>query len=243
MLGAPEVEEEMGEEEVVEEVAVRRPRQPPRPPQSPDMRPVYAGFILVFTGLSQSMWGAWAMVLAPGEGDGQWDILPKWSMFVMGFIAVLLGLLAIRGGLWSFRKERFDVVKVGAIAATACVWALWVPWLFGALALLIVHKAKVEDYPYYDPRWDAPGWARPPPGEDGGDVAEAVPGEGTEEDGEVAGPAGAEGGEASQADLEATAVEAAARDFMRVGSPADSVEEQGLQEASVAKGDGWEDLG
>jgi hypothetical protein len=160
MLGA--VEEEVAEEEVAEkEEATPVKRLPPRPPKSPDTRPVYAGFILVFTGLAQFIWGLLAMWNSPDAGSGAWSLLLKWSAFAMGFIAASLGLLAIRGGLWSFRKERFDVVKIGAISATVCIWAWYVPWLFGALALVIVHRARHEYYPFYNPAWDEPSWTLP----------------------------------------------------------------------------------
>ncbi len=164
MLGAPEeAEAEELEESPEEEQAEPEPRRmPPRPPKSPDMRPVHAGFILVFTGLAQFIWGVLAMWNSPDAASGLWAPLIRWGAFSMGFIAAFLGLLAIRGGLWSFRKERFDVVKIGAISATACVWAWWIPWLFGALALVIVHRARREYYPFYDPAWDAPSLAPPP---------------------------------------------------------------------------------
>lgn len=202
MLGAPE-EAEQVEEAIEEEQAVPEPkRMPPRPPKSPDMRPVYAGFILVFTGLAQFIWGALAMWSSPDAASGLWGPLIKWGAFSMGFIAAFLGLLAIRGGLWSFRKERFDVVKIGAISATACVWAWWIPWLFGALALVIVHRARHEYYPFYDPAWDAPSWVGPtlPADEEPEDVDE---GDGDSEEGEAQegdgldweGPAPGEGGD------------------------------------------------
>jgi hypothetical protein len=163
MLGAPEAAEVVEEEEEVEEeIDAGPPRLPPRPPKSPDMRPVYAGFILVSVGLVQVVFGIWMMVQTPNVASGTWSQLTKWGYFSLGFTALFLGLLAIRGGLWSFRKERFSVVKVGAIAATVCVWALWVPWLFGLLALLIITRAREEYYPFYDPSWDAPSWIRPP---------------------------------------------------------------------------------
>ncbi|UCC93776.1 MAG: hypothetical protein JSW25_03675, partial [Thermoplasmata archaeon] len=156
MLGGPEEEEEVVEEVEEEEVEEAPTRSPPRPPKSPDMRPVYAGFILVFTGLSQLLYGIWAMVQSPDAAVGIWSPLVKWGAFSMGLTAAFLGLLAIRGGLWSFRKENFSVVKVGAIAASLCVWAWWVPWLFGIVALILVTRARDEYYPFYDPRWDAP---------------------------------------------------------------------------------------
>ncbi len=165
LLGTPDTEEE-GEAEAGPEEAegeARPTKRPPRPPKSPDKRPVVAGFILVFTGLAQLLWGAWSMTQTGEVGTGSWAPFFRWGHFSFAFIAVLLGLLAVRGGLWSFRKERFDVVKVGAIASTVCVWALWVPWLFGLLALLIVHRARKEYYPFYDPRWDAPSGIAPPP--------------------------------------------------------------------------------
>jgi hypothetical protein len=139
------------------------PRHPPRPPKSPDMRPVYAGFLLVFVGLAQLIYGIWSMTQTPSVGTGPWAPMAKWGHFSMAFTAAVLGTLAIRGGMWSFRKERFSVVKIGAISATVCVWALWVPWLFGLLALLMVSKARDEYYPFYDPRWDGPSWVKPPP--------------------------------------------------------------------------------
>jgi hypothetical protein len=178
--GAPEAAEEEGEVEPEEEEEARPERRPPRPPRSPDPRPVAAGFILVFTGLTQVLWGIWSMTRTGEVGTGPWAPFFRWGHFSFSFTAVLLGLLAIRGGLWSFRKERFDVVKVGAIAATGCVWALWIPWVFGLLALLIIHKAREEYYPFYDPRWDAPEWARPPPGheEEGNDEEREGAGEG-----------------------------------------------------------------
>ncbi len=162
MLGAPDEAVEEREPEEEEQAEPEPKSSPPRPPKSPDMRPVYAGFILVFTGLAQFIWGVLAMWNSPDAASGLWAPLIKWGAFSMGFIAAFLGLLAIRGGLWSFRKERFDVVKIGAISATACVWAWWIPWLFGALALVIVHRARHEYYPFYDPSWDAPIWAPPP---------------------------------------------------------------------------------
>ncbi len=162
MLGAPDEAQEEKEAEVEERAEPEPKRMPPRPPKSPDMKPVYAGFLLVFTGLAQFIWGVLAMWNSPDAASGLWAPLIRWGAFSMGFIAAFLGLLAIRGGLWSFRKERFDVVKIGAISATACVWAWWIPWLFGALALVIVHRARHEYYPFYDPAWDAPSWAPPP---------------------------------------------------------------------------------
>ncbi len=172
MLGAPEeevaVEEAAGEEEEAPTVK----RMPPRPPKSPDMRPVYAGFILVFAGLAQFIWGVLAMWNSPDAGSGIWSPLLKWGAFAMGFIAAFLGLLAIRGGLWSFRKERFDVVKIGAISASVCIWAWWIPWLFGVLALVIVLKARHEYYPNYNPAWDAPSWTQPPEASEGDELEE-----------------------------------------------------------------------
>jgi hypothetical protein len=203
MLGTPDEAEivEEAEEEVEAEPELKR--MPPRPPKSPDMRPVYAGFILVFTGLAQFIWGVLAMWNSPDAASGLWAPLIKWGAFSMGFIAAFLGLLAIRGGLWSFRKERFDIVKIGAISATACVWAWWIPWLFGALALVIVHRARQEYYPFYDPAWDAPTGARPTPSvEEESEVGDEKEDDGTEEreaqegDGlDWEGPAPGEGGD------------------------------------------------
>ena len=168
MLEADEDWETVEEAEEGEAEAEAAPRRaPPRPPKSPDMRPVFAGFLLVGTGLVQFVYGIWAMIGSPDVASGPWAPLTRWGAFSLGFSASFLGLLAIRGGLWSFRKERFDVVKIGAIAASVCIWAWWIPWAFGFAALLIVHKAKTEYYPYYDPRWDAPSWATPPPRPEG----------------------------------------------------------------------------
>ncbi len=172
MLGAPEVEEAVEEAAGEEEEAPTVKRMPPRPPKSPDMRPVHAGFILVFAGLAQFIWGVLAMWNSPDAASGVWSPLLKWGAFAMGFIAAFLGLLAIRGGLWSFRKERFDVVKIGAISASVCIWAWWIPWLFGVLALVIVLKARHEYYPYYDPAWDAPSWTQPPEVSEGDELEE-----------------------------------------------------------------------
>jgi hypothetical protein len=204
---ADEVAEEEGEPVV--------PRSPPRPPKSPDMRPVYAGFILVFVGLAQLLFGIWMMVQTPNVGSGTWSQMAKWGNFSLGISAVFLGILAVRGGLWSFRKERFDVVKVGAIAATLCVWALWIPWLFGLLALLIVHRSRDEYYPFYDPKWDSPAWAKPPPGESD-----------EEEKSE----------EEAEPDEEAEGFGVHAHDVEH------GPERVGLQEAHAEPGTGWEDL-
>jgi len=208
MLGAPDEVETVEEAEEEEQAEPEAKRMPPRPPKSPDMRPVYAGFILVFTGLSQFIWGVLAMWNSPDAASGLWAPLIKWGAFSMGFIAAFLGLLAIRGGLWSFRKERFDIVKIGAISATACVWAWWIPWLFGALALVIVHRARHEYYPFYNPAWDAPTGTRPTPSaeeepevgddeeDDGTEEREAQEGEAQEGDGlDWEGPAPGEGGD------------------------------------------------
>jgi hypothetical protein len=140
-----------------------RPRRPPRPPKSPDMRPVWAGFVLVGVGLTQAFWGLYAMVHAHEASAGLYTDIARWAAFSAGFSALVLGAFAVRGGMWSFRKERYDIVKWGAICGTICMWALWVPWAFGLLALLIIHRARDEYYPYYDPARDAPGWVRPPP--------------------------------------------------------------------------------
>jgi len=229
MLGGPEedvVEVEEAEEERVEAAPKRRP---PRPPKSPDMRPVFAGFILVFTGLAQFIYGVWVMVQSPNAAVGIWSPLVKWGAFSMGLTAALLGLLAIRGGLWSFRKERFSVVKVGAIAATLCIWAWWIPWLFGLAALVIVHKARDEYYPFYDPRWDAPDWARPPPdGEEETTEEEALE-------------------ERDEMDIDELLMEdhpknVAARVYLEGKGPAVVKEAQGLQDAVLKEGDGWEDV-
>jgi len=140
-----------------------RPRRPPRPPKSSDMRPVWAGFVLVAVGLSHSFWGLYTMVHAHEASAGLYTDIARWAAFSAGFSALVLGAFAVRGGMWSFRKERYDIVKWGAICGTICMWALWVPWAFGLAALLVVHKARDEYYPYYDPARDAPEWARPPP--------------------------------------------------------------------------------
>lgn len=142
--------------------APARPRRPPRPPRSPDMRPVWAGFLLVGAGLAELLWGLYAMVHAGDAGEGAWADVVEWAAFAAGFSAAVLGVFAVRGGLWSFRKERYDRVKWGAVCATICMWALWVPWVVGFVALLIVHAARDEYYPNYDPARDAPEWARPP---------------------------------------------------------------------------------
>ncbi len=199
-----EVEEGSEGEDQGEPLPKRIP--PPRPPKSPDMRPVHAGFILVFTGLAQFIWGVLAMWNSPDTASGLWAPLILWGAFSMGFTAAFLGILAIRGGLWSFRKERFDVVKIGAISATVCIWAWWIPWLFGALALVIVHRARQEYYPFYDPAWDAPTWAPTSPSTD--EKEEGDEGDGSDdhtEEGEAVegdgldweGPAPVEGGDAS----------------------------------------------
>ena len=123
MLGAPEEAEAEEEAEVEEAEMEAAPRPlPPRPPKSPDMRPVYAGFLLVGAGLAQFVYGIWAMLQSPHAATGTWSPLIKWGAFAMGFSAAFLGLLAVRGGLWSFRKERFDVVKV--VGAAACLGGL-----------------------------------------------------------------------------------------------------------------------
>lgn len=228
MLGGPEedvVEAEEAEEERVEAAPRRRP---PRPPKSPDMRPVFAGFILVFTGLAQFIYGVWVMVQSPNAAVGIWSPLVKWGAFSMGLAAALLGLLAIRGGLWSFRKERFSVVKVGAISATICIWAWWIPWLFGLAALVIVHKARDEYYPFYDPRWDAPDWARPP--SDGEE--ETTEEEALEERDET---------DIDELLMEDHPKDVAARVYLEGKGPAFVKEAQGLQDVVLREGDGWED--
>ncbi len=228
MLGGPEedvVEVEEAEEERVEPAPRRRP---PRPPKSPDMRPVFAGFILVFTGLAQFIYGVWLMVQSPNAAVGIWSPLVKWGAFSMGLTAALLGLLAIRGGLWSFRKERFSVVKVGAIAATLCIWAWWIPWLFGLAALVIVHKARDEYYPFYDPRWDSPDWARPPP-------------DGEEETTEEEAPEERDEADIDELLMEDHPKEVAARVYLEGKGPAVVKEAQGLQDTVLKEGDGWED--
>jgi hypothetical protein len=165
---------ELGEEEApaAREAAPARPsprpRRPPRPPKSPDMRPVWAGFVLVAVGLTQAFWGLYTMVHAHEASAGLYTDIARWAAFSAGFSASVLGAFAVRGGMWSFRKERYDIVKWGAICGTICMWALWVPWAFGLLALLVVHRARDEYYPYYDPARDAPEWARPPPRPAGG---------------------------------------------------------------------------
>ncbi len=226
MLGP--VEEEVPEEEAPEEVVEAAPmRRPPRPPKSPDMRPVYVGFILVFTGLVQFIFGVLAMLGSPDAATGPWSLGVKWGAFSMGLTAALLGVLAIRGGLWSFRKERFSVVKIGAIAATVCVWAWWVPWLFGLAALLVATRARDEYYPFYDPRWDAPEWARPPPTADETTEDEDGVSEELEEGDEL---------------VERRRKDTSARDFLDDVSPPDDKEASGLQDADVSTGDGWDDL-
>ena len=218
MLGGHE-EEAVEEVEVAEEeVEEGPPRRPPRPPKSPDMRPVYAGFILVFAGLAQFLYGVLAMLGSPGAASGPWAPLAQWGAFSMGLTAAFLGILAVRGGLWSLRKENHSVVMVGAIAASICVWAWWIPWLFGLAALVIVTRARDEYYPFYDPRWDAPSWAVPPPSA-----------EGEEEEAE-----GEEGEDLPE--------EESARDILDEVSPADTRVSTGLQDAESAPGDGWEDL-
>lgn len=178
------------EEEAPAQLAAR-PRRPPRPPRSPDMRPVWAGFLLVGAGLTELLWGLVAMARAPGAGEGAWADVVEWAAFSAGFSAAVLGAFAVRGGLWSFRKERYDRVKWGAVCATICVWALWVPWAVGFAALLIVHAARGEYYPNYDPARDAPEWARPPRREKeaGPEGAAAEGGAGQEGQGGAAAPA------------------------------------------------------
>jgi hypothetical protein len=227
MLGGPEeeaVEEVVVEEEEEEEGPRRRP---PRPPKSPDMRPVAVGFILVATGLAQFIYGVIAMVNSPEVASGPWATMVQWGAFSLGLTAAFLGLLAIRGGLWSFRKERFDVVKIGAIAASLAVWAWWIPWLFGLAALVIVTRARDEYYPFYDPRWDAPEWARPPP---------------SDEDEDEEGEAEEEEGDEGDILIEDHPKDASARDFMDADAPSDRAEDSGLQDAEASTGDGWESL-
>jgi hypothetical protein len=227
MLGGPE-EEVAEEEEVVEEEEEEKVRRrPPRPPKSPDMRPVYAGFILVFAGLAQFIWGVLAMVGSPNAATGPWSPLVRWGAFSMGLTAALLGLLAIRGGLWSFRKERFSVVKAGAIACSIAVWAWWIPWLFGLAALVMITRARDEYYPFYDPRWDAPAWVRPPPSDE----------EGPEDEGTEAGDVYEE-----EEPVERRTKDASARDFLDDFSQPDDKEASGLQDADVSTGDGWDDV-
>jgi hypothetical protein len=190
MLGEAEEEEVEEEEAELEEEAKPR-RFPPRPPKSPDRRPIFAGFLLVGAGLAEGLYGLWAMFHSPQVSAGRFEDLVRWAYFSQGFIAAFLGAVAVWGGLWSFRKERFHRVKAGAIAGTVCIWALWIPWLVALLALLIIQRAREEYYPFYDPARDAPSWAKPPPRP----VAEEeeVPEEETEEGefDEVPVPAGA----------------------------------------------------
>jgi hypothetical protein len=227
MLGGPE--EEAAEEEEVEEEEVEEgpKRMPPRPPKSPDMRPVAVGFLLVITGLAQFVYGVIAMVQSPDAATGPWAPMVQWGAFSLGLTAAFLGLLAVRGGLWSFRKERFSVVKVGAIAASLAVWAWWIPWLFGLAALVIVTRARDEYYPFYDPRWDAPEWARPPPSKDEDEEDDE------EEEGEE---------DADEILIEDRPKDASARDFMEMDAPTDRAEDSGLHDAETSAGDGWEDL-
>ena len=163
MLEMAKEETPTEEEGAVHAKAPPRPRRPPRPPKSPDMRPVWAGFVLVGVGLTQVLWGLYAMVHAHEASAGLYTDVARWAAFSAGFSALVLGASAVRGGMWSFRKERYDVVKWGAICGTICMWALWVPWVFGLAALLTVHRARDEYYPNYDPARDAPDWACPPP--------------------------------------------------------------------------------
>jgi len=226
MLGGhddDEVEEE-AEEEEDEEVEEAVKRSPPRPPKSPDMRPVAVGFILVFTGISQFIYGVWTMLHSPEVTSGPWAPIVQWGAFSLGFTAAFLGLLAVRGGLWSFRKERFSVVKAGAIAATVCVWAWWIPWLFGLAALILVTRAREEYYPFYNPRWDSPEWVRPPPGSEDeveGDQGEVESGEGM---------------------LDDHPKEPVGRDHLDDVSPEGAKEAGGIQDAALGHGDGWEDI-
>lgn len=222
MLGPVEETDVVEEHAAEEAVEVAFSRRPPRPPKSPDMRPVYAGFILVFTGLAEFIYGVMAMLGSPSLVTGPWSLQTGWAAFSMGLTASFLGLLAIRGGLWSFRKERFSVVKIGAIAATVCAWAWWVPWLFGLATLVIVTRARDEYYPFYDPRWDAPEWARPPPSDE-------------EEEGEDEEGGGDEAGRRTLQDP-------TARDYLDNMAPLDDKEASGLQDAEVSSGDGWDDL-
>jgi hypothetical protein len=226
-----------GPEEEVEEGPRRRP---PRPPKSPDMRPVAVGFILTFTGLAQLIYGVLAMLDSPHAASGPWATMVQWGTFSLGLMAAFLGLLAVRGGLWSFRKERFSVVKVGAIAASLAVWAWWIPWLFGLACLVIVTRTRDEYYPFYDPRWDAPEWARPPPSEEGGEGEEGDEegAEGEDEGEEGWEDEGQEGGAPGRRDVK----DASARDFLDDVSPPDDKEASGLQDAETSAGDDWEDL-
>jgi hypothetical protein len=192
---------EVGEREEAPPAPPQRRRLPPRPPKSPDMRPVWAGFLLVGVGTAQLLWGLYTMARAPWVGEGRWADAVEWASFAAGFSAAVLGAFALRGGMWSFRKERHDRVLWGAVCATICFWALWVPWVVGFIALLIVRAARDEYYPHYDPARDAPEWARPPrrePGEDavsGEDVREVAKGEGDggEQAADGTGPAPARG--------------------------------------------------
>ena len=72
----------------------------------------------------------------PGPGHGMWA-MPVWWM-VMGGVLVVLGILAIAGGISAVRRKSFGLSLLGAICAL-------VPLnLLGLLAVIFVSLGKRE---------------------------------------------------------------------------------------------------
>jgi hypothetical protein len=92
---------------------------------------------------------------------------------------------------------------------------------------VLITRARDEYYPFYDPKWDAPEWVRPPLSDE---VAEATEEE-EEEDEDI-----------DRVMMEDHPKPVPARDYLDDVSPSDTAGAQGLQDAVAREGDGWDDL-
>ena len=94
---------------------------------------------LVSLGIPLRPWLSSCLPGAPGVWHAyRWAVVPIWPMIIMGGILLVLGIIAIVGGVSAIRRRSFGLSLAGAICAL-------IPLnLLGLLAVIFVSLGKRE---------------------------------------------------------------------------------------------------